>query len=479
MKKQYGIIVFALLLLGVGTAASMTTASIPAASDIDAAYTVDAPTLDGIVDAVWDAATELKVAVDGSFVDGMSTTGQNVTIKFLYTDTDLYMLVQYPDPTFSWTRGGSWQWDAVAGFQKSNDVLPEEQSEDRFAVMWSMDTAGFGTDGCVTKCHVINSSGYQVSPTHDIDEIHEVCDNCHVPGVNDANSSEDGAYFDAQGIYADMWHTKAARSLPLTHIGSGASFLGFVDDKYIGYVTVDAMGFPTTNDPDGGRYGDSGSSSYSHNRIGSLTVIDGVSYDAKNAPVYMETDPLDYYDAMVITVSELKSGEAVNITGLTNATISGYWAKYTALSVPTGASPIAIPERVLEMPEGSRADVLEGATWANGVWSCELSRKLVTGHYDDVQFDDLSASYDFDIALMDNTGGEGHSFHIGAPLSMGFAEKSSMVGPEGPTGSTGPTGPTGPAGDPGSAAEPLIVWGSIGISGVAIVVAIVAIVRKP
>lgn len=333
-----------------------------------------------------------------------------------------------------------------------------------------MNTPGFDTDGCVSKCHAINSTGYQVTPPHSIDDAHGVCTDCH---TTDVSSSEDGAYFDTQGMFADMWHMKAARSLPLFHIGTGASFLGYMDDKYIGYVALDAMGAPIANDPDGGRYGDAGRSSYYHNRIGSTTVIDGVSYAAKAAPIYMETDPLDYYDAMLITANELKSGEAVDITGLNNATISSYWAKYTALSVPAGASPIAIPERILQLPEGSRADVLEGAAWAAGTWTIEISRKLVTGHPDDVQFDDLSASYEFDIALMDDTGGEGHSFHIGTPLSLTFADKPSLVGPE------GPTGPPGPEGQPGQAAEVLIIWAPVGISAVALVAAIAAFVRKP
>ncbi|MFQ5833823.1 MAG: hypothetical protein ACE5H4_14040 [Candidatus Thorarchaeota archaeon] len=126
MRKQIGIVIFALLLVGATAAVSVATASTQAASDVEAIYTRDAPALDGVVDTVWDTAPELVVAVDGCFISGQSTTGENVTIKFLYTESDLYMLAQYPDPTFNWTRGGSWQWDPTSGFNKSNDVLAEE-----------------------------------------------------------------------------------------------------------------------------------------------------------------------------------------------------------------------------------------------------------------------------------------------------------------------------------------------------------------
>lgn len=40
----------------------------------------------------------------------------------------------------------------------------------------------------------------------------------------------------------------------------------------------------------------------------------------------------------------------------------------------------------LRQPTGSRADVVAKALWQSGTWHVEFSRKLVTGHPDDVQF---------------------------------------------------------------------------------------------
>jgi hypothetical protein len=97
--------------------------------------------------------------------------------------------------------------------------------------------------------------------------------------------------------------------------------------------------------------------------------------------------------------------------------------------VATDYPQAVVPERILRdiaiglrprAETGSRSDVLEVAKWSNGTWTAEFARKLVTGHADDVQFDDFSVAYSFDIALFDNTGGEGHSYHVGAPLHLVF-----------------------------------------------------------
>jgi hypothetical protein len=368
---------------------------------VEAAYTTVAPALDGVIDPVWENAKALSVSVKGNFVSGMSTTGEDVTLKFLYTNTDIYMLAQWADPTWSWSRSGGWLWDSGSNSWSTIGG----NSEDRIGVMWNINVPDFNTKGCATKCHAV-VGGKQVAPAHLIDESHAVCDTCHAGKLT---SSEDGAYFGTEGLKADMWHMKAARTLPI----------GYADDKHIGYVPVDANGFPTTNKPDGGRYGDSGTGFYDRNRNAD-----------KTGPLYIETNPKNYVDAMSITQSEIAVGEAVSVAGLTADQIGAYWAKYEAISVPSGASPIVVPERILKdmaieltpvQERGSRSDVLEVAKWSDGKWTAEFARKLVTGHDDDVQFDDFTKVYLFDVALMDNTGGEGHSFHVGTPLHLVFA----------------------------------------------------------
>ncbi|MFQ5750936.1 MAG: T9SS type A sorting domain-containing protein, partial [bacterium] len=55
---------------------------------------------------------------------------------------------------------------------------------------------------------------------------------------------------------------------------------------------------------------------------------------------------------------------------------------------------------------GSRGDIMQAATWDNGVWYTEIKRALNTGHDDDAQF--TVGSFKFGIALMDNGGGDAH-----------------------------------------------------------------------
>ena len=51
---------------------------------------------------------------------------------------------------------------------------------------------------------------------------------------------------------------------------------------------------------------------------------------------------------------------------------------------------------------GDRGDLKAKAVWANGQWTLELSRPLVTGSKFDVQFDNLKSAYVFAPAIFDN-----------------------------------------------------------------------------
>jgi len=61
-----------------------------------------------------------------------------------------------------------------------------------------------------------------------------------------------------------------------------------------------------------------------------------------------------------------------------------------------------LPSVVISQITGDRGDISAGWTWADGVWTLEFSRALVTGSEFDVQFDDLNAIYYFGISAFDN-----------------------------------------------------------------------------
>jgi hypothetical protein len=175
--------------------------------------------------------------------------------------------------------------------------------------------------------------------------------------------------------------------------------IGYGDDTQVVYDPNEGQ------DPPGGRLGDDGTAPFTPNS----NATDGT-------PMYMETDPDDWLDAMVLHMSEVDGGETIiadpedpsySLVDVTNA-----WDNYDTL----GAS---VPESLLLAPTGSRGDIEGGSMWSDGVWTVEMSRALVTNNDDDVQFDDLDASYDFGISTMNNTAGRGHNY-ITRPLHLDF-----------------------------------------------------------
>jgi hypothetical protein len=57
------------------------------------------------------------------------------------------------------------------------------------------------------------------------------------------------------------------------------------------------------------------------------------------------------------------------------------------------------PQYISRPPSGSRADVKAKGKWKSGIWTIELSRKLVTGNNDDVQFSNLRKKYLFGVSI--------------------------------------------------------------------------------
>jgi hypothetical protein len=175
--------------------------------------------------------------------------------------------------------------------------------------------------------------------------------------------------------------------------------LGYGDDTKVVYDPDEGQ-FPT-----GGRLGDDGTASFSEN-----------ANATGGSPLYLEKDPDDWLDAMVLHMSEVDGGETVvadpDDPSFSQPEVDDAWANYDAL----GAS---VPESLLMEPTGSRGDIGGGAIWKDGVWTVEMSRPLVTDNEDDVQFDDLGRSYDFGISTMNNTAGKGHNY-VTRPLHLDF-----------------------------------------------------------
>ncbi len=322
-------------------------------------------------DPVWKNAIEHTIALTPT----MYTATSRIKLQALYSDTYLYIRAEHADATLSMTRSGAWILDGDAWRHPTATTENDKQSEDRLAFLWNVSIPQFrDRNGCAIKCHG------------------------NVPG-----SSE---FTDLANSVGDIWHSKAARGMALNsatinsplrietegeeyEVSAGSvTFSGVLDDKRLVWYQDFADGYDTE---DSGRRGDDGGSAYSHNRNGD-----------KSAPTQIETDPVDWADAMVLTQQEIDDGETIVAdpaeTGYDAAAVAASWADYAAMNA-------VVPERILRQPEGSRSDVLHAATWSNGTWVHEFRRELVNGNSDDVQFDlGVSTEYEYGIAVFDNCG---------------------------------------------------------------------------
>lgn len=168
-----------------------------------------------------------------------------------------------------------------------------------------------------------------------------------------------------KGEFIDMWHWKGVRTNPI----------GQVDDQY-----VDSVKDPKVN-KNWGRHGDKKTGGgYTNN----------VSKD-KSAPLWMNSKSMAEYKYMVVPslktdfVDNFKSGDVV-----------------PGISV----SPFT----------GPRADITAKGVYADGKWTIEMKRKLVTtgekSDEQDVQWSDLGKPYHFGVAVFDNSQ-INHVYHKG------------------------------------------------------------------
>jgi hypothetical protein len=184
---------------------------------------------------------------------------------------------------------------------------------------------------------------------------------CHA-GENSDVKPYGNKYTAAEGELGDIWHWKSVRNL------------NQVDDQYLDSTQWSA------ETPSAGRHGDpKDGGGYINNKTedGSQPLFmspDGGSKDG--APGYiLDSEKVDFDDSL------FEAGDLV--AGI-------YKAQFT----------------------GDRGDLSAGWVYADGVWTVEIGRKLVTGSEYDVQFDDLAGTYNFGVATFDNAQVR-HSFQTG------------------------------------------------------------------
>ncbi len=184
-------------------------------------------------------------------------------------------------------------------------------------------------------------------------------------------------YTPNSGEIGDMWHFKSIRTLPV----------GQVDDQYL-----DSTRYNATSAREAGRKSDPKTAG---------GYADNVNA-AKNGPQYGRANNLPappFYildsEKVPINASKYKAGDEV-------------------------------PGIIISPIVGDRGDIKAGAVWKDGVWTLEMSRKLVTNSKYDVQYSDLTAQYLFGMAIFDNAAVR-HAW-TDAPLKLVFEAGSTTGG---------------------------------------------------
>jgi hypothetical protein len=172
-----------------------------------------APTLDGAMEDAWKDAPALTVKViSGKNLPGGTT---DVTLRALYTADMVYFLAQYKDPTDSVKRA-PWQKQADGSWSKLTD--PNDKGgdnnlyyEDKFAVIWAINSPTFEQRGCLAACHTGEGKPFG------------------------------NKYTASAGERLDMWHWKGIRT----------GTIGQFDDQY-----VDNTKYDKEKSPNAGRKSD-------------------------------------------------------------------------------------------------------------------------------------------------------------------------------------------------------------------------------
>jgi hypothetical protein len=302
------------------------------------------PVLDSKIDAVWKRAKEIKITVAGGA--NLPNGNTEVSLKALYTDNDVFFLAQWRDKTRSYQRA-PWKREADGSWTKLRD--PDDKGgdsnkyyEDKLAVLWNINLAGFEAAGCLVACHAGE------------------------PGKAYGNK-----YAANAGELGDIWHWKSVRTGPV----------GQIDDQYL-----DSTRYDKDKSPEAGR-----------------------KSDPKSGGGYVDN------------VADDKKGPKFSAKG--NKPAPPYWILDREKEIFDGSKYKAgneVAGIIIAPFAGDRGDINARASWSNGVWTLEFSRKLKTGSQYDVQFDDLSKPYAFGVAVFDNAQVR-HAFTPG-PAKLVFAK---------------------------------------------------------
>lgn len=432
-QKSFWILTSALLFVGYWVSCTkhdqvlVVNAAADNSTVLQSVKTSTPPTLDGVVDAVWNSATKLAILPtvpdpgNGLF-SGYSGQQFPATIRSMYDDNNIYFLVEIQDATKS-TNTAPWYFNPAANVTGKTGWTKEPSSntydasgnlsrtgfgEDRVAMLWNIDnsTPKFTSQTCYASCHVF-------TPYTDYSKT---------PAVYTANASGNH-YTNGASEKIDMWWAR------LGYISMDPS-LHYMDDNY-----QDWAGGPTYTNVTGGN--------------GNGRKVDGIVPDGTysstwpyrpnytSSPVQGEVSnsqnlKLDGTGATVavpiwvvpaaksagyILIADTASGKALKVTQVSSSGVltfsdgtktvdpaagTDYQKAGDAVSGPAAVN--SIPSYIGVPLVGGRADIAAGAVYTGAGWVLEYKRALKTGDVlkQDIDFSSLTDQV-FGIAIWDNS----------------------------------------------------------------------------
>ena len=324
-----------------------------------------------------------------------------LTVQAAYDSQNLYLRVSWPAKEagafheYVVYRDGKWQTYAT---NKNNAAVAagklKASYEDRFTVMLGdgKSVPSFASKGCWVTCH--NDMRYMPNEAKkDAVQSH------HILGKTGMKKSDIRKYLPesrtamgptggwdrirpkaendalrAKGVFLELWQWRGFRSAPV----------GFADDGYLlEYRTFDAGKNPFFNNWDG----------------------------AKSQPIFM-FDPGRNGGRAGLTQAEFRNAKAPILTPQNRVP---YDPKYKWKNGDL------MTKQGLQKPEGSAADNAVASNFANGSWNLVWTRKLGTGHKDDIVLKP-GAVYPIGLAVHDdNVTARFH--HVSFPLKLTLGGK--------------------------------------------------------
>jgi cytochrome b subunit of formate dehydrogenase len=336
------------ILVGVLVASGVVALDLETRPTLIARATDTPPVLDGrLDDAVWQNATVAVMPTQ----QGENSTGfmqSRVEVRAAYDAENIYFAFRWSDPTMSLMRIPMIKeadgWHVMAHGVGQSDVI--DYYEDKLAILFA-DHPAFGGGGTT---HM----GYK--PLAD----------------KPSAQNKRGLHYTTDDSILDLWQWKAARG----------GMLGHVDDMFIGPpIEPSEAQVAGTERYSAGYLPDPGQPIYVYN----YKAHPGQGYDGTVDIVRL---PIDYRATMAAMKTIPDSPNTSNDEGavwwLTNETSVPY-SKELDDQIPVGT----IVPGVLNINEyeGDRADIKGGAAYADGHWTVEASRKLVTGSKYDTTFE--------------------------------------------------------------------------------------------